>query len=430
MSSITSSLAEFASETTWDAIPDSARTAGRHLLVDVIACAISGREASARPDFAAAARALGSGDALVVSDEQFAGRAAGALLNAWQATATTMCDVFRPRMCHVSPPLLGAALAEFTGDRSVRELIRAVTLGAEITVRLCEALDEELYRGARWHAPGVVGPFGAATAAGLMARLEPADLERAWGLALLQSAGTFAAIGSAGVKFTQARAALAGVLSIDMVRSGLGGQLDALEHPDGGLLIAYGGVDRGAVLRDIGRDWRLHGIALRRWPAASSLQSVVEAVLAHHDSHQPETPGDSIRIELPPQSYALCADKGWSDQLTALQSARWVAATVWRTGDCTLDDFSPRALGDLATSDIAQRVRVVEDITLADGAARVKVGDRAVEISAALGTPARPLGAADVEGKLARVAGETRARRVLEAMDGDDPQALRAALIA
>ncbi|TPW75224.1 MmgE/PrpD family protein, partial [Schumannella sp. 10F1B-5-1] len=100
--------------------------------------------------------------------------------------------------------------------------------------------------------------------------------------------GTFAAIGSPGVKFTQARAALAGVLAVDMTRAGLGGQLDPLEHPDGGLLIAYGGADADAVLRGIGDDWRLHGIALRRWPAASSLQSVIEAVLALRRSGSPE----------------------------------------------------------------------------------------------------------------------------------------------
>ena len=325
-------------------------------------------------------------------------------------------------------PLLGAVLADLDDAATIHELLRAFALGAEVTVRLCEAMAEELYRGARWHAPGVVGPFGAATASALLRGLDADTLERAWGISLLQSSGTFATIGSAGVKFTQARAALAGVLAVDMAAAGLGGQLDPLTHPDGGLLVAYGGADTGAVLRGIGDDWRLHGIALRRWPAASSLQSVVEAVLAVRDDGDPP---QRIVVGLPAQSYALCADKGWSDQLTALQSARWVAATTWRSGDCRLDGFTPAALDDATIADLAERVVVVEDAALGDGAAHVSVeGDRPrrTEIAVALGTPQRPLTGDDVTAKLARVAGDERAGRILDAIDGDDVGALRSAL--
>jgi len=427
---VAAGLAEFAVRTRWDDIPVAAQERARHLLVDAIACAIAGREAPARADFARVARSLGGGDRLVVSDDRPAGRAAAALLNSWLTTATTMCDVFRPRMCHVTPPLLGAALVDLDAAEGIDDLLRAFALGAEVTVRLCEAMSEEAYRGARWHAPGVIGPFGAATASALLRGLDAETLERSWGLALLQSSGTFAAIGSAGVKFTQARAALAGMLAVDMASAGLGGQLDPLTHPDGGLLVAYDGDDTDAVLRGIGDDWRLHGIALRRWPAASSLQSVVEAVIAlRADGEEPER----IVLELPTQSFVLCADKGWPDQLTALQSARWVAATAWRAGDCRLDGFTPAALTDAATVALAERVVVTEDAGLGDGAARVRVEGthpRAIEVAVALGTPARPLTSDDVEAKLARVAGDERAARILHAIRTGDLRELSAALVA
>jgi 2-methylcitrate dehydratase PrpD len=421
----TQQLAEFATGTTWDDIPAPTRAMARHLLLDAIACAIAGAAAPARDAFDRTARALGDGDELVVSDPRPAGRAAAALLNAWQTTATTMCDVYRPRMCHVTPPLLGASLVTADGD-TVTPLLRAFALGAEVTVRLCEAMDEQLYRGARWHAPGVVGPFGAATAAAALRNIDADALERAWGLTLLQSAGTFAAIGSPGVKFTQARAALAGVLAVDMAMAGLGGQLDPLTHPDGGLLIAYGGAEPDLVLRDLGVDWRLHGIALRRWPAASSLQSAIEAALQLRGDEPPA----SLVVELPTQSYALCADKGWSDQLTALQSARWVAATTWLAGDCTLEQFAPAALTDARTIELAERIHVVEDPSLGDGGARLHLGsgDAVAEVPVARGTPARPLGGSDIEQKLARVAGDERARHVIDAVDGDDLHALLDAL--
>lgn len=193
----------------------------------------------------------------MIGDAAPAGLAAATMLNAWQTTAMTMCDVFRPRMCHVSPPLLGACLTAAYGRSRVSDLGHAFLVGAEVTVRLCESMDESLFRGARWHAPGVIGPFGSTTAAALLRGLDSESLERAWGLALLQAAGTFAAIGSAGVKFTQARAALAGVTAVEQTQAGLGGQLGALDHPDGGLWVAFGGADRRLAVGDLGHRWRL-----------------------------------------------------------------------------------------------------------------------------------------------------------------------------
>lgn len=430
MTSLAGELADFVVQTRWEDIPRPVQEASQNLLVDSIACAIAGRHAAARADFAKAARGLGDGKALVISDTQPAGRAAASMINSWQATAITMCDVFRPRMCHVSPPLLGAGLAEWHEDATVEDLLRAVALGAEVTVRLCESLEEELYRGARWHAPGVVGPFGAATTAAALGGFEADDLERCWGLALLQSAGTFASIGSPGVKFTQARAALAGIAAVDMTRVGLGGQLDPLEHPDGGLFVAYGGKDPDLTLRHLGQDWRLLGISLRGWPAASSLQAVVEGVRALRAEVGDGTDPSRMIVELPSQSYALCADKGWLDQLTALQSARWIAASVWRTGNCLLESFLPAALADPATGELARHIRIVASPGLGDGASRVRLGDTEVEIPLALGTPTRPLSARDIEEKLVGAAGEQRAHRLLAAIENRDSHALRSSLIA
>jgi 2-methylcitrate dehydratase PrpD len=119
-------LAAFATKTRWDDLPAEARERGRQLLLDAIACAFTGRTAPTRDEFAGAARGLGDGAGHpVVGDATGAGRAASALINAWQTTATTMCDVYRPAMCHVTPPLLGAALAASSAAHSAGELLRA-----------------------------------------------------------------------------------------------------------------------------------------------------------------------------------------------------------------------------------------------------------------------------------------------------------------
>jgi 2-methylcitrate dehydratase PrpD len=333
-------------------------------------------------------------------------------------------------MCHVSPVVLPALLAGIeTRMPSQTDALGAFALGLETTVRLCRAMRPDLYQGARWHAPGVIGPFGAATTYALLHGLDDSALRRSWGSAELQSSGTFSAIGSPGVKFTQARGALAGVLAVELALRGHGAAANPFSHPDGGLFDAYGGGDPALATDGLDRDWVLDDISLRRWPAASSLQSLVEAVLALR-TDSPELP-QSIRIQLPEQSWKLCAGMLWADQLEALQSARWVASVVWADGECWTEQFSTSRIADEELGAFAaSRVEVVLDDSLPRGAVRVvaKTAQGAIEheILTALGSPERPLSRDDVEAKLERAAGRDRALRIRDLLsdDGWDPAGL------
>ncbi|MET7397979.1 MmgE/PrpD family protein [Dactylosporangium sp. NPDC005572] len=400
-------LAEFCTGLDPAALPATVREQAELLLVDAIACALTGRLAPPRPDWEAACRAAfgpgeGSARSTVVAGPPLA--PAGAVhLNAFQITATTMCDVYRPALCHITPEVVPVVLAvgEEVGAPGDR-VLTALAAGLEVTARLGRALDYRAFRATGWHAPGILGPFGAAAAAAVLLDLPAPALARAWGLALGQAGGTFAAIGSLGVKFHQANGALSGYLAARFAAAGIGGTEHAWTHGDGGLFAAYGGGEPDRVTAALGEQWELLNVSMRRWPAASSLQSMVEAVLELRC-------GDVERLEvrLPPAGFALCADKGWPDQGTALQSARWVAAVVLADGECWLEQFAPDRLADPAVGAFARtRVTVVSDPALPDGAARVtawpsgSTGGR----DDAPGDPPRPLGRAEVFGKLARAA--------------------------
>lgn len=406
-------LADFVTGTEWAAVPLVVRDRVIDLMLDAVACAITGRDAPSRDGFARAVRSLtGAGTAVVVADEPAAPYAA-ALLNAWQTTATTMCDVYRPRMCHVTPITLGALLAGATSSTSADELRAAFAVGLESTVRLCAAMDRDLYQGSRWHAPGVIGPYGSAATVARLRGLDAATLTRAWGGAGLHSSGTFAAIGSPGVKLTQARAAAAGFLAVELASAGHDGRADAWTHPDGGLFDAYGGSDPEAVTRELGSSWALLDVSLRRWPAASSLQTVIECALAASDGRTDA----ELEVGLPPQSFKLCAAMGWDDQLSALQSARWVTAVTWLDRECWLDQFAAERRVDEAVAAVAHRVRVIEDDSLPQGAAWLRVdGVLAEQRDSVAGSPERPLARADVLDKLRRAAGEPRAERIAAAI--------------
>lgn len=414
-------LADFALGTEWGQVPAPVQDRVLDLVLDAFACGLTGRVASGRDAFASAARAVfGDGGGRVpVIDGGYHAPAVATMLNGWQITATTMCDVYRPAMCHITPVVIPAALAAL-GRRSTRdEFLGSIAVAMEVMVRLCSAMDPEAYLGTRWHAPGVIGPYGSATAVARMRGLDPTVLRRAWGLAGLQSAGTFSAIGSPGVKFTQARAALAGVVAAEFAAAGHGGSDRVLAHPDGGLFDAYGGGDPPQAITGLGTDWRLLDISLRRWPAASSLQTVVDSVLALSDQ-DPADP-DAIEIALPPMSYRLCATPGWESELSALQSARWVAAVVWTDRDCWTDQFTAERRADRAVAALASRVRVIEDPALRPGAAEVtSVRNRVsrTEYREHMpGAPERPLSRPEIVAKLIRATREDRAARLIALFD-------------
>ena len=421
MSELEAGLAEFALRTQWSDLPRAIQDRTVDLVLDAIGCAYTGRGATGRDRFADATSALtGPGGYPVIGDAAGGSLLGAGMLNAWQVTATTMCDVYRPAMCHVTPIVLAATLAGVTmAPTGLEEFLASFAVGVEVTLRLCAAMDGAMYRGARWHAPGVIGPFGSAAAFAKLLQVDDRTLLAAWGGALLHSAGTFSAIGTPGVKLTQARGAAAGLQAVIYAQSGHGGSANSLVHPDGGLLEAYAGSDAESILNGLGETWLSPDLSLRRWPASSSLQTLIAAILDLRSRlHADEV---DLVVELPPQSFKLCARLGWDTQLNALQSARWVAAATWADGRCWLDQFDPAGLADRRRNEIARRVRVVRVNSLQEGAARVRVdglSEEPVQRTDAPGSPADPLSSVSIREKLALAAGDSRAADLMGILDG------------
>jgi 2-methylcitrate dehydratase PrpD len=349
------------------------------------------------------------------------GTAGTAFLAGYAITSATACDVYRPGLCHVTPvtvpPLL--TLAE-DGDRGVYD---ALTVGLELTTRLLVALNYPKLRGRGWHAPGVAGPVGGAAAAARLLRLDAAGVANAMAHGALQSAGTFAALGTEGVKFTQARAAVASLLAALMARSGVAASPAWLTAGDGGLASTYTEDARPELLLDeLGERWELSRISLRRWPAASSVQSLIDVCLrAGVDAADVR----SLQVQLGPAAFEVSGDRLWRTPLEAQQSARWVAAAVLTDGDWWLEHCEQARLGDRRIDALARRVEVVAAPELAAAAVRTRIelGDGTVVEDGrdtAPGDPDEPLTREQIEGKLRRAARSAGldADEILAAVDG------------
>jgi 2-methylcitrate dehydratase PrpD len=377
------------------------------VLLDAVASGLTGRQAEERPQVEALARALGGvGTTAVLGGERLS-MVSATFLNAFQVTGATVCDVHRPTLCHVTPEVVPAVLSSAeASNASGVDILAATLVGLETTVRVASAFVDPTYRARGWHAPGIAGPFGGAAAVGRLVGLTGDEMAMAFGHAGGQAAGTFAALGTSAVKFHQARGAVSGLLAGMLAHHGLDAPRDVLTAATGGLLQAYG--DGGApehLTADLGVTWRANEISLRRWPGASSTQALIEAMLLLG----PDA-GDSealrVRVSLPPRSYELSGRAGWTDQLSALQSARYVAAVVLRDRSCWLEQFDAAHLADPWLDGFAgERVDVRPDASIpASGVAvEVDLADGrtiAAQVDVPLGSPDRPLAEPEVIAKL------------------------------
>jgi 2-methylcitrate dehydratase PrpD len=405
----TAELAAFIAGLQYEHIPDVIRERVKNIILDTLASALAGTHGDEVRQVRALAAALGaSHEASIIGGDQLS-LAGATLLNGYLITAVTVCDVHRPTLYHTTPQVVSPALAIAERDgASGRALLTAVAAGLETSVRVANGINYPAFRARGWHSPGVIGPFGGAAAIGKLRGFN-ADLQRnAFGLAGSQSAGTFAHWGTPTIKFHQCRGALSGLMAGLLAEQGFLASKEILAHKDGGIYNAYSdGGNPLVVVGDLGKQWTLDQISLRLWPAASSVQSVITALLALANTHdlKPENIA-AVRVGLSKGVYDMHGTLGWDDKFKALLSMPYITSVVLHDRACWLDQFEPARVKDRAVDAFARdRVQVFADSAIQGTAALVEIKTSAgvVHIDRRLvakGDAADPLSRAEIQGKL------------------------------
>ena len=402
-------LARWSSSLTIEDLPDRIRRRSSEILLDAVASALAGRNADETGQIETLARSMGTSDEATVIGSSRMNRAGAVLLNGYQVTGSTVCDVYRPASCHVTPEIVPPALAVAEEQRSSgAALLTAVAAGFEVTCRVGAAMNPRSFRERGWHAPGVIGPFGGATAVASLLGLDSLSTRAALGLAGSQSAGTQAQYGTPTIKFHQARGALSGYMAGRLAATGFLSSAEIFTHPDGGVLNVYSdGGKPEALASDLGDHWELEEIALRPWPAASSVQSVVGAVFDMIEAHDTR-PDDvaRLRIGLAETAYQRHGEMVWDDRFRALLSTRYVASVTLHDRRCWLDQFLPDRIGDAAVGSFARdRIEVEVDSRVPPNGARLEAvlrDGRHIVIERAIpkGDPGDPLRPEELATKL------------------------------
>jgi 2-methylcitrate dehydratase PrpD len=265
-----------------------------------------------------------------------------------------------------------------------------------------------VFRGRGWHGPGILGPFGAAAAAGRLLDFDADTMARAFGLAGSQAAGTFAAWGTPTVKFHQCRGALSGLMAALLAQQNFVATREFLTAKDGGLYNAYvNGGKPDLATAELGQRFELEQIALRLWPSASLIQGMNTALFDLARKHNID--GARVRkVQIALSRSAFDMHGGFNTykaKFEALLSAHYTAAVILRDGALTLAQFEPARYDDpKLRAFAAEKVEVRADASVNGSQAQVDIAmDDGTTLSARsehpLGAFENPLSRQQIEQK-------------------------------
>ena len=356
---ISRTLAQFAHDLTFDAIPQEVRERAKHLMLDATGIAYaSGAYDFAHKTLTAIAGLGGDGRVPVIGLPQRLSPRDAALVNGVLAHGLDFDDTHTGGIIHstasVWPTVLSTA---FMRGKSGADLLVAYVAGVEAATRL-GAVGSGHFHQVGFHPTGMIGVFGCTLAAGTLMGLSPQALTMAQGIALSMAAGSleFLEDGAWTKRMHPGWAAQAGITAAALGREGFVGPTRAYEGRFG-VFNSYlqGGLedDRwGRATAGLGSIWETTAIAVKPLPACHFTHACADAAMILARQHQFKI-DDIVRIKaLVPAEVVktVCEPVANKRRPANAYDAQFsipylVAASLIR-GRFTLAELEPEALND------------------------------------------------------------------------------------
>src|SRR5213078_743031 len=264
-------LAEYAVGLRYEDLPGEVVAAAKDAITDTIAACICGAplpwsriviDYAERTGPGGTSRILGRGSAV---QAPAAALANGALAHAFELDSLTRPGAGAHPGATVLPPSL--AIAQERGADG-RALIAAFVAGNEVMIRIGRAT-AHTNEARGFHAPGTIGPFGGAVAAGHLLRLDATAMTNALGIAGSLCGGLLEfARGDGGMvkRLHLGRASEAGVLAASLAAQGFVGPRTVLEGEFGFLKVFCTKWELAELTRGLGKEFVVSTTVLKRYP--------------------------------------------------------------------------------------------------------------------------------------------------------------------
>lgn len=266
----------------YDQLGEAACTAARRLVADGLAIAVAGTTESAIALLSEHEREQGSAPVCTVLGQGFQlGPVAAARVNGAAMHVLDYEPMWSPATHAVSTTLPAIlALAEIRAVTGP-EVLTALVKGIEIQGWLREASGQYEARNHAFHPPGVVGPIGAAVAAGDLLGLDPTRMAYAIGIAASRTGSLLANAGTMTKSTHCGNACAAGLDAALLAARGFTADPTIFESPRGFGAAFSPGSFRQELLEQIGPPFRIvaPGYALKMFPSQFGTHFGITAAL-------------------------------------------------------------------------------------------------------------------------------------------------------
>lgn len=364
MPTISESLADFAADVVQGRAPEPVLRMQLYAL-DTLAVTLAGTVSpSSAPMRRAVLAAAGKPEATVMAAGRVTSAWDAALVNGAFAHALELDDDHRIAVLHPGAVVVPAALAVAeAADATGLTFLRALLVGYEVACRL-----GEVYRGSLFdhalHPTALCGTLGAAAAAAVVMDLDQDGFVRALGIAGTQASGVteWRADGSWIKRLHPGRAAHAGVLSARLAREGFTGPATIFEG-DGGFFRAFTHgqtIDPDAMTRDLGRDFRALGTAVKPYPCCRFEHGAIDLALEAASAGISPDDIESVAIRIY-RTNVLSYHHVPKNAVDAQFNVPYAVALAFVRGAVRLADFTDDAIKAPDVLALARRIDVRED---------------------------------------------------------------------
>lgn len=400
-------LASFVAETGDRDIPDAVLKRAGDCMLDALGAAAAGLSAASTRAMSRA-MPLHDGTSRVWFTDRSGDAITAATLNAMAATALDIDDGHRQAAGHPGAAVVASALAGARPDMSGAELLTAVVLGYEVSVRVALARIPEHHRST------VSGRWSGTGAAAVMAKLQglPPDMIAQSILIAEQHAprvGSALSHGFAGsdVKEGIAWSVQSGLQAVELAKAGFRGYPDTFDQ---GVLY-----DPEVLVCDLGSFDAISGLFFKPYACCRWIHAAIDGltgIMARHDLHADDIQAVTVRtFERAVELGNQVAPKTEAEAQFSIPFCLGVAAV---RGPDALTPMDPALLSDAEVLAFSGKVSAVQDPEmealfprLAPAVVNVVVGTDvlSLRIEAAFGDPTNPMSRADLDGKFQTLAG-------------------------
>jgi 2-methylcitrate dehydratase PrpD len=284
-------LAEYAVALRYEQIPPEVVQRTKDCISDTVATILFGGQFPWSKMIIAQAERMGKGGkcSILGTGSRVSAPAAalahGAMTHAFEQDNLTLPDSgAHPGAALVSS---GLAVAQEHGLGG-RALLTAFVAGSEVMIRIGRAT-RRTNEARGFHAPGTVGPFGAAVASGKLLQFDAPKMTNALGIAGSTSGGLleFARSGNGAMvkRLHLGRAAEGGVLAASLAADGFTGPTTVIEGPAGFLKAFCNETDVSQLTRGLEKEYATLTIMLKRFACHITAHTAVEAIIDLRAKH-------------------------------------------------------------------------------------------------------------------------------------------------